>query len=63
MAPYNWVSRQELKPKMGDVRGKLLENMALVATKNKTNVERALSTFMSIASTEVRLSLYVALHL
>jgi tetratricopeptide repeat protein 21B len=44
---------RELKHRPGDIRPKLLENMALVATKNKSNVEKAISSFMEIASQEV----------
>ena len=47
------VFLQEVKPKPGDIRPKLLENMALIATKQKGNVERALSAFMEIAAHEV----------
>ena len=44
---------KETKPKPGDVRARLLENMVLIATKNKNNIEKALSAFMDIASNEV----------
>ena len=44
---------QELKPKPGDIRPKLLENMALIATKQKQNVEKALSSFMDLTVDEV----------
>ena len=44
---------QELKPKPGDIRPKLLENMALLATKQKQNVEKALSAFMDLTVDEV----------
>ncbi|XP_074652535.1 tetratricopeptide repeat protein 21B-like [Tubulanus polymorphus] len=43
---------KELRIKPSDIRPRLLENMILVATKNKANVEKALSAFMEIASTE-----------
>ncbi|XP_041371664.1 tetratricopeptide repeat protein 21B-like [Gigantopelta aegis] len=43
---------REVKPKPGDIRPKLLENMALIATKQKSNVEKALSAFMEIAAHE-----------
>ncbi|PVD35924.1 hypothetical protein C0Q70_02893 [Pomacea canaliculata] len=43
---------KEVKPKPGDIRPRLLENMALIATKQKQNVERALSAFMEICSSE-----------
>ena len=44
---------QELKPKAGDIRPKLLENMALIATKQKGNIEKALNAFMEISTNEV----------
>ena len=47
------VFTQEVKSKPGDIRPRLLENMALIATKQKQNVERALSAFMDICSNEV----------
>nr|KAG5695130.1 hypothetical protein BaRGS_017229 [Batillaria attramentaria] len=43
---------KEVKAKPGDIRPRLLENMALIATKQKQNVERALSAFMDICSNE-----------
>ena len=43
----------ELKPRPDDLRAVLLQNMALVATKNKANVETAIQNFMEIASAEV----------
>ncbi|XP_059173967.1 tetratricopeptide repeat protein 21B-like [Physella acuta] len=43
---------KEVKPKPGDLRVTILENMALIATKQKTNVEKALSSFMEICSAE-----------
>jgi hypothetical protein len=45
---------KELKPKPGEQRPKYLENMALIATKQKGNVEKALSNFMEMASDEVK---------
>lgn len=45
---------KELKPKPGDIRPKLLENMALIATKQKQNVEKALSSFMDLTVDENR---------
>ncbi|XP_060575597.1 tetratricopeptide repeat protein 21B-like isoform X3 [Ruditapes philippinarum] len=45
---------KELKPKPGEQRPKYLENMALIATKQKGNVEKALSNFMEMASDETR---------
>ena len=42
-----------MKPKPGDIRYKVLENMILVATKHKNNVEKALSAFMDISTNEV----------
>ena len=44
-----------MKPKPGDIRYKVLENMILVATKHKSNVEKALSAFMDISTNEVLL--------
>ncbi|XP_046549679.1 tetratricopeptide repeat protein 21B-like [Haliotis rubra] len=43
---------REVKPKPGDFRPKLQVNMALIASKQKSNVEKALSAFMDIASYE-----------
>ncbi|KAK6182507.1 hypothetical protein SNE40_010181 [Patella caerulea] len=43
---------KEAKPKPGDIRHKLLENMALIATKQKLAVEKALAAFMDIATNE-----------
>ncbi|CAG2234366.1 IFT139B [Mytilus edulis] len=43
---------KELKPKAGDIRPKLLENMALIATKQKANIEKALNAFMEISTNE-----------
>ena len=43
----------ELKLKPDDVRGLLLKNMTLVATKSKSNVESAIQNFMEIAAAEV----------
>ena len=43
----------ELKLKPDDVRGILLKNMTLVATKNKQNVETAIQNFMEIVAAEV----------
>ena len=42
-----------MKPKPGDIRPKLLENMALIATKQKGNIEKALNAFMEISTNEV----------
>lgn len=44
---------REMKPRTGDLRHTILENMALVATRHKGNVEKALAAFMSICSNEV----------
>ncbi|XP_012939708.1 tetratricopeptide repeat protein 21B isoform X2 [Aplysia californica] len=43
---------REAKPKPGDVRHTVLENMALIASKQKQNIERALNNFMEICSNE-----------
>ncbi|KAL5010855.1 hypothetical protein ScPMuIL_013160 [Solemya velum] len=43
---------KEVKPKAGDLRLRLLENMALIATKQKQSVEKALSAFMEISANE-----------
>ncbi|ESO93623.1 hypothetical protein LOTGIDRAFT_189817 [Lottia gigantea] len=43
---------KECKPKPGDIRHKLLDNMAKIATKQKPAVEKALNAFMEIASAE-----------
>lgn len=43
---------KEVKAKPGDIRPRLLENMAMIATKQKQNVEKALSAFMDICSNE-----------
>lgn len=45
-----------MKPKQGDVKARVLENMALIATKNKSNVEKALAALMDICSNEVNAS-------
>ena len=45
---------QEVKPKPGDLKPKILENMALVATKQKPAIEKALNNFMEISANEVR---------
>ncbi|XP_064595299.1 tetratricopeptide repeat protein 21B-like isoform X2 [Liolophura sinensis] len=45
---------REIKSRPGDLRPRILENMALIATKNRQNVEKALSSFMEIASNEQR---------
>ena len=45
---------QELKPKPGDIKAKVLENMALISSKSKANVEKALASLMDICSNEVR---------
>ncbi|XP_013391055.1 tetratricopeptide repeat protein 21B [Lingula anatina] len=43
---------KELRQRPGDIRPRLLENMLLIATKNKQNIEKALAAFMEIASAE-----------
>ena len=45
---------REMKPRQGDLRHQLLENMALVSTKQKGNVEQALAAFMEIIAHEVK---------
>ena len=44
---------QDVKPKPGDLKYKVLENMILVSSKNKSNCEKALSAFMEISTNEV----------
>ena len=44
---------KDLKGRPGDVRSRLLENMMLVQTKSKSNIERALQQFMEIATEHV----------
>ena len=44
---------QEAKPLPGDLRPKLLENMTLIATKSKQNIEKALNAFLEISTQEV----------
>ncbi|WAR05764.1 TT21B-like protein [Mya arenaria] len=43
---------KELKPKPGDQRPQYLANMALIATKQKANVEKAINSFMEMVSDE-----------
>lgn len=43
---------KEVKPKPGDLRPFVLENMALIATKQKQNIEKAINNFMEICSSE-----------
>ncbi|XP_077996608.1 tetratricopeptide repeat protein 21B-like [Glandiceps talaboti] len=43
---------KELKPQPGSVRHLILENSAVMATKSKPNIEKALSAFMEIATNE-----------
>merc|ERR1719239_679559 len=43
---------REVKPKPGEMRHTVLENMALIASKQKQNIERALNNFMEICSNE-----------
>ena len=47
----------ELKPKDGDLRALILENMALIASKNKAHVERAIGALMEVTNTEVMFAL------
>jgi len=42
-----------MKPKPGDIRARILENMLLVATKKKQDVERSLVAFTEIVTNEV----------
>ncbi|KAK3772094.1 hypothetical protein RRG08_061179 [Elysia crispata] len=41
---------KEVKAKPGDLRPTILENLALITTKQKANVERALSSFMDMCA-------------
>ncbi|CAE1275558.1 TTC21B [Acanthosepion pharaonis] len=41
---------KEVKPRNGNIRLQLMENMVLVASKTKSNVEKALTSFMEVAS-------------
>ncbi|XP_078334494.1 tetratricopeptide repeat protein 21B-like isoform X3 [Crassostrea virginica] len=43
---------KEVKAKPGDLRPKMLENMALIASKQKQNVEKALSNLMEVSANE-----------
>ncbi|XP_061174848.1 tetratricopeptide repeat protein 21B-like isoform X2 [Saccostrea echinata] len=43
---------KEVKAKPGDLRPKMLENMALIASKQKQNVEKALNNLMEISANE-----------
>lgn len=45
---------QEVKAKPGDLRPKMLENMALIASKQKQNVEKAVNNLMEVSANEVR---------
>ena len=42
-----------MKAKPGDLRPTILENLALITTKQKANVERALSSFMEMCAGDV----------
>ena len=44
---------QDFKPKGSPIKYRILENSVLMASKTKPNVEKALSQFMEIATTEV----------
>ena len=44
---------QEVKPKSNPLKHKILENYALMATKNKSLTEKALASYMELATTEV----------
>lgn len=43
---------KEVKAKPGDLRPKMLENMALIASKQKQNVEKALNNLMEVSANE-----------
>jgi tetratricopeptide repeat protein 21B len=43
---------KELKPKPGSLRHAILVNMVLIATKNRTNIESALASFMQMCNIE-----------
>ncbi|BFZ22635.1 hypothetical protein BsWGS_25674 [Bradybaena similaris] len=47
---------KEVKPKPGDLRPQILMNMSLIATKQKANVEKAVTSFVEICSSEVAAS-------
>lgn len=47
------VFSQDFKPKGSPLKYRILENSVLMAFKTKPNVEKALSQFMEIATTEV----------
>lgn len=49
-----FVYIQEVKAKPGDLRPKMLENMALIASKQKQNVEKAVNNLMEVSANEVR---------
>ena len=44
---------QEVKSKNNPLKHKILSNYALLAEKNKSKTEKALSSFMELASSEV----------
>lgn len=50
----SFVCIQEVKAKPGDLRPKMLENMALIASKQKQNVEKAVNNLMEVSANEVR---------
>lgn len=50
----SFVYIQEVKAKPGDLRPKMLENMALIASKQKQNVEKAVNNLMEVSANEVR---------
>ena len=54
------VFSQDFKPKGSPLKYRILENSVLMAFKTKPNVEKALSQFMEIATTEV---FHMTLHL
>lgn len=49
----SFVYIQEVKAKPGDLRPKMLENMALIASKQKQNVEKAVNNLMEVSANEV----------
>ena len=48
-----FIFSQDFKPKGNPLKYRILENSVLMASKTKPNVEKALSQFMEIATTEV----------
>lgn len=50
----SFVYIQEVKVKFGDLRFKMLENMALIVFKQKQNVEKVVNNLMEVSVNEVR---------